>query len=199
MPRLRGEIVDLSAWAGQSVEVSLSVASDFLIPVHGVFVDDVTVSTGQGTTSFEDDGDELDGWTVSGPPAGSPGNANDWIVGTGAETPNYGQLASASMLRQPEFLAFESDVTRVFTFKTGRDAQNRAFPESGSDKPFHPTSHHGNKPESILEYNVIARYRMSMVPYLLQKLSFEAGGAAAGGGSAVMLPAPLTPSSARRS
>jgi hypothetical protein len=69
-----------------------------------------------------------------------------------------------------QVLAFESDVTRVFTFKTGRDAQNRAFPESGSEKPFHPTSHHGNKPESILEYNTIARYRMSMVPYLLEKL-----------------------------
>jgi hypothetical protein len=69
-----------------------------------------------------------------------------------------------------QVLAFESDVTRVFTFKTGRDAQNRAFPESGSEKPFHPTSHHGNKPESILEYNTIARYRMSMVPYLLDKL-----------------------------
>jgi hypothetical protein len=35
-----------------------------------------------------------------------------------------------------QVLAFESDVTRVFTFKTGRDAQNRAFPESGSEKPF---------------------------------------------------------------
>jgi hypothetical protein len=76
-----------------------------------------------------------------------------------------------------QVLAFESDVTRVFTFKTGRDAQNRAFPESGSEKPFHPTSHHGNKPESILEYNTIARYRMSMMPYFLQKLkdSSEAG------------------------
>jgi hypothetical protein len=69
-----------------------------------------------------------------------------------------------------QVLAFESDVTRVFTFKTGRDAQNRAFPESGSDKPFHPTSHHGNRPEAILEYNTIARYRMSMMPYFLQKL-----------------------------
>jgi hypothetical protein len=109
-------VIDLSAWAGKTVEVSLSVASDFLIPVHGVFVDDVTVSTGQGTTSFEDDGDELDGWTVSGPPAGSPGNANDWIVGTGADTPNYGQVASDSMERQPEFLAFESEVFGAYPF-----------------------------------------------------------------------------------
>jgi hypothetical protein len=30
-----------------------------------------------------------------------------------------------------QVLAFESDMTRVFSFKTGRDAQNRVFPESG--------------------------------------------------------------------
>ena len=75
-----------------------------------------------------------------------------------------------------QVLAFQSDVTRVFTFKTGRDAQNRAFPESGSDKPFHPTSHYGNKPEVILEYNKIARYRLGMMPYFLQKLKDAAEG-----------------------
>ena len=35
----------------------------------------------RGSTSFEDDGDALDGWTVPGAPAGSEANANDWIVG----------------------------------------------------------------------------------------------------------------------
>jgi len=110
-------VVDLSRWAGRSVEVSLSVASDFLLPKHGVFVDDVEVSTGEGTTSFEDDGDELDGWTIPGPPDGSPGNANDWIVGTAADTPpNWGEVASDSMARQPEILAFESDVFGAYPF-----------------------------------------------------------------------------------
>ena len=47
-------------------------------PAAGVFVDDIEVSTGEGTTSFESG---LDGWTVPGAPAGSPGNDNDWIVG----------------------------------------------------------------------------------------------------------------------
>jgi len=110
-------VVDLSRWADQSVEVALSVASDFSIPAHGVFVDDVVVSTGEGTTSFEADGDELDGWTVPGPPEGSPGNANDWIVGTTADTPpNTGVVASESMERQPEILAFESDVFGAYPF-----------------------------------------------------------------------------------
>ena len=69
-----------------------------------------------------------------------------------------------------QVLAFQSDITRVFSFKTGRDAHNRVFPESGSDKPFHPTSHHGNNPQAVLEFNVISRYRLSMLPYFLQKL-----------------------------
>ena len=110
-------VVDLSAWAGQSVEVALAVASDFSIPVHGVFVDDVVVSTGDGTTSFEADGDEFDGWTVTGAPDGSPGNANDWIVGTVADTPpNYGTVASDSMERQGEFLDFMSEAFGAYPF-----------------------------------------------------------------------------------
>ena len=110
-------VVDLSAWAGQSVQVSLAVASDFSIPVHGVFVDDVVVSTGDGTTSFEADGDEFDGWTVTGAPDGSPGNANDWIVGTVADTPpNYGTVASDSMERQGEFLDFMSEAFGAYPF-----------------------------------------------------------------------------------
>ena len=110
-------VVDLSAWAGQSVQVALAVASDFSIPVHGVFVDDVVVSTGDGTTSFEADGDEFDGWTVTGAPDGSPGNANDWIVGTVADTPpNYGTVASDSMERQGEFLDFMSEAFGAYPF-----------------------------------------------------------------------------------
>ena len=34
-------------------------------------------------------------------------------------------------------LAFESDVTRVFSFKMGRDASGRVYPLSGTDRPFH--------------------------------------------------------------
>ena len=44
-----------------------------------------------------------------------------------------------------QVLAFQSDMTRVFSFKTGRDASSRAFPESGTDKGFHPASHHGGR------------------------------------------------------
>jgi hypothetical protein len=68
-------------------------------------------------------------------------------------------------------LAFESDTTRVFSFKMGRDSSARVFPESGTDKPFHPASHHGGREEAILDFQKINRYHVSMLPYLLEKLS----------------------------
>lgn len=69
-----------------------------------------------------------------------------------------------------QVLAFQSDMTRVFSFKTGRDASSRAFPESGTDKGFHPASHHGGKEAAILDFNKINRYHVSMLPYFLDKL-----------------------------
>jgi len=80
-------LVDLARYAGRDVELSISYASDDLVQANGVVVDDIAVSTGEGSTSFEDDGDVLDGWTASGAPAGSQANENDWIVGTVADLP----------------------------------------------------------------------------------------------------------------
>jgi uncharacterized protein DUF1552 len=67
-------------------------------------------------------------------------------------------------------LAFESDVTRVFSFKMGRDASSRVYPESGVTKGFHPASHHGNKPGNITEFAQINRYHVSLLPYFLERL-----------------------------
>jgi hypothetical protein len=76
--------IDLSAYAGTQVEISITVLSDWgLQQFPGVFIDDVVVSTGEGTTSFEDDGDAMDGWVVPGAPQDADGvegaNANDWV------------------------------------------------------------------------------------------------------------------------
>jgi hypothetical protein len=75
-------------------------------------------------------------------------------------------------------LAFASDVTRVFSFKMGRDASGRVYPESGTDRPFHPASHHGGREEAILDFNKINEYHVSLLPYFLEKLQeVEEGGA----------------------
>jgi zinc carboxypeptidase len=72
--------IDLSAYAGQQIEVSISFATDWAtLVVPGVLVDDATVTTGSGstTTSFETD---LGGWVVQGaPPEGPSVNTNEFI------------------------------------------------------------------------------------------------------------------------
>jgi hypothetical protein len=69
---------DLSAYRGRQVEVSISYMSGHYTQGFGVFLDDVRVDV-DGTditrTSFESD---LGGWTVPGPPEGSPPAAGDW-------------------------------------------------------------------------------------------------------------------------
>ena len=109
--------VDLSGYAGSDVEVSISYASDDLVQLPGLFVDDVVVSSGPGSTSFEDDGDTLDGWTVAGAPEGSEANPNDWIVGTAEDTPpTTGEIAAGSLARQPEIIAFLSESFGPYPF-----------------------------------------------------------------------------------
>jgi Zinc carboxypeptidase len=76
--------VDLSGFAGQQVEVSISYANDWGVQGLGVFVDDIEVSTGEGTTSFETG---MDGWTTPGAPAGSSPNTNDFTRTTAAGFP----------------------------------------------------------------------------------------------------------------
>jgi uncharacterized protein DUF1552 len=67
-------------------------------------------------------------------------------------------------------VAFAADATRVFSFKLGRDASGRSYPESGVTTGFHNASHHGEREDRILDFAKINKYHVSMVPYLLEKL-----------------------------
>ncbi|MER8236718.1 M14 family zinc carboxypeptidase [Streptomyces sp. NPDC094049] len=69
--------VDLSAWAGKKVELSVSYVSDPGTGETGAFVDDVRLVTG-ATTDTEGFETSFGAWTVPGAPAGSPGNTSDW-------------------------------------------------------------------------------------------------------------------------
>src|SRR4051794_32409613 len=76
--------IDLSPYAGKQVEISITALSDWgFQQFPGVFIDDVQVSTGEGSTSFEDDADPMDGWQVPGAPVDDQGveeaNRNDWV------------------------------------------------------------------------------------------------------------------------
>jgi hypothetical protein len=69
-----------------------------------------------------------------------------------------------------QVLAFQADMTRVFSLKTGRDASARVYPESGVSTGFHPASHHGNNPKRVTEFYEINKYHASLLPYFLEKL-----------------------------
>src|SRR5437867_9808577 len=69
-----------------------------------------------------------------------------------------------------QVLALQTDMTRIMSFKTGRDAQNRVFPECESKQPFHPASHHGNREERIMEFNKICKFRVGQMAYFLDKM-----------------------------
>jgi hypothetical protein len=66
--------IDLTAYAGKNVEISIAYASDWATQGLGVFLDDITLPDGT-STSFESG---LDGWAVTGPPEGSAPNANNF-------------------------------------------------------------------------------------------------------------------------
>ena len=79
--------------------------------------------------------------------------------------------AHVKLLIDLQVLAFTSDVTRVVSFKLGRDNSNRAYPESGFAGAFHPASHHGGKETRLREFATLNAYHVSMVRYYLDRLS----------------------------
>lgn len=110
--------IDLSDYAGGRVHVSLTYVSDSFLQKQGVFVDDVAVSTNHGTTSFEDDGDALDGWLPSGPPRGSASNENNWTATPAVELEPLGVAIRASLKRQPEIIRFLESRFGRYPFST---------------------------------------------------------------------------------
>ena len=69
-----------------------------------------------------------------------------------------------------QVLAFAADITRVFSFKLGRDGSARVYPMSGVNSPFHPASHHGENEARIQAFGQINKHHVSLVPYFLEKL-----------------------------
>ena len=75
----RATAFDLSAYAGQRVEVSIAYVSDPATGGTGLFIDDTRVTTTAGTLDAEGFESGLGPWTIAGAPAGSPGNASEFV------------------------------------------------------------------------------------------------------------------------
>ena len=107
--------VDLGAYAGSEVEVSITYLTDGSFRGAGVTVDDVQVSTGAGSTSFEEG---LEGWTVPGPPEGDAANRTDWRVGGVDDVPGgVGEKARRALARQPEIVRFLAGVLGEYPWR----------------------------------------------------------------------------------
>ena len=135
--------IDLARFAGTTADVAISYASDDVYQLPGVAVDDIEVSTGEGSTSFEADGDPLDGWAVTGAPRGSIANVNDWIVATTDDSPTpLGVRAQGSLDRQPEVIGFLSRRFGAYPFADGGaiidDVRGVGFALETQTRPIYP-------------------------------------------------------------
>jgi hypothetical protein len=89
-----------------------------------VFIDDIVVSTGEGTTSFEDDDDPMDGWTIPGAPQDADGvegpNRNDWVrrVGLG--------INEGAVIRTPDTLYMGFGFEGISGVDTRNEVMRRA-------------------------------------------------------------------------
>jgi hypothetical protein len=73
-------------------------------------------------------------------------------------------------------LAFQADLTRVFTFMLGREVNSRTFPEIGITEPHHGISHHQDDAKQIEKLSKINTYQTELVASFLSKLRMTADG-----------------------
>lgn len=91
---------------------------------------------------------------ASGAPVGIPADFNEHMTIT------YDLL----------HLAFQGDISRVFSFMLGHEGSGRSYAHVGVKEPHHSTSHHKNTPESLEQYARIAAYHMVKLGEFVEKL-----------------------------
>jgi hypothetical protein len=69
-----------------------------------------------------------------------------------------------------QVLAFQADVTRVFSMVVGRELSGRTYPEIGVPEQHHPVSHHRNDPDLIAKKARIDTYHVQMLAYFLERM-----------------------------
>jgi hypothetical protein len=67
-------------------------------------------------------------------------------------------------------LAFQGDMTRVFSFMTGHEATGRSYAHIGVNGPHHNVSHHRNTDDSIERYSRITTYQMQKFADFVEKM-----------------------------
>src|SRR6185503_7772237 len=73
-------------------------------------------------------------------------------------------------------LAFQGDISRVFTFMVGHEGSSRSYAHIGIPEPHHPVTHHGDKPENIQKYAKLTTYHVVKLAEFIGKLQETADG-----------------------
>ena len=68
-------------------------------------------------------------------------------------------------------VAYEADLTRVFTFMVARELSARTDPQAGVAEQHHQVSHHGNDPEKIASVAKINAYHTQLFARFVGKLA----------------------------
>lgn len=109
-------VVDLSRYAGQTVEVALAAVSGGLGLRDGVAIDDLTFTTHEGDTSFEDG--DTGGWLLSAPPPPGSPNARGWIAAAVDDLPPpHATLIAQHLARLPEIYRFLAEQFGPYPFR----------------------------------------------------------------------------------
>ena len=69
-----------------------------------------------------------------------------------------------------QWIAYQADITRIFTFMFGRELGGRPYPELGIPEGHHSASHHGNRPEDMLRLAKLNAYHVDLFAYFLKRL-----------------------------
>ncbi len=73
-------------------------------------------------------------------------------------------------------LAFQADISRVFTFMVGHEGSGRSYAHIGIPEPHHPVSHHGDTPDGIAKYAKLTTYHVAKLAEFIGKLQATADG-----------------------
>ena len=73
-------------------------------------------------------------------------------------------------------LAFQADISRVFTFMVGHEGSGRSYAHIGIPEPHHPVSHHGDTAEGIAKYAKLTTYHVAKLSEFIGKLQATADG-----------------------
>jgi len=68
-------------------------------------------------------------------------------------------------------LAYQANISRVFTFMMAREVSNRTYPQVGVSDGHHATSHHQNRADKIEKLVKIQNYHLTLFTKFVDKLS----------------------------